>query len=399
MHILYLHQYFCPPGGSGNNRSLELARQWVRAGHQVTFLTSPAYFPAEQRRDAPSWTLRVDGMDVHVLNVEYAHRMPFRARMRAWLRFYRKARRYARQLQGIDLIYASSAPLTIGELGRRLARRWRIPYVFETVDVWPDVPIGMGIVRARWQQWLLHRLTNRIYRQSAAVVALSEGMRDQILSHGVPPEKVHVVHNGTDPRAFAYVARTERPGLRLIYTGTVGIANGVDAIVRLAHALAIQGREDIEISILGDGNAMEGVRKLAKDLEVRNLRFLAPVPKEEVAGLLAAADAGLVTFAPFPVLEANSANKFYDYLATGLPVLLNYEGWQAQYIDEHTCGFTARMGDEQAFLEAVLRMADLPHAARLEMGKRGRALVEQQFDRRELADRILGIFREVLTSR
>ena len=346
MHILYLHQYFCPPGGSGNNRSFELAKAWIAAGHQVTFLTSPAYFPDSLKRDTPSWTMTVEGMDIHVLNVSYSHMMRFRDRVRAFWSFYRAGLRYAAELPQPDLIYASSTPLTVGELGRRLSHKMSRPYVYECVDVWPDVPIGMGYIRNPLLIGWLNRRTNRIYREAAKVVTLSEGMAEQILSHDVPTEKVHVVHNGCHPEAFPFVERPARSPVQVIYTGTVGLANGVDALVRTAKALERQGRSDIRFAVLGGGNDLDRVKKLAEELDPENLVFLDRVPKEEVAGFLAQADIGLVTFAPHPVLEANSANKFYDYLATGLPVVLNYQGWQADYLDSWNCGLYSRMGDE-----------------------------------------------------
>jgi glycosyltransferase involved in cell wall biosynthesis len=395
MHILYLHQYFCPPGGSGNNRSFELAKTWIAQGHEVSFITSPAYFPASMRRDEPHWVTEIAGIRLHVVNVHYNHMLPFRQRVKAFLQFYRKAKKLARTLPAPDLIYASSTPLTVGELGRKLSAQMHVPYVYECVDVWPDVPIGMGYLRNPLLINWLNRRTRRIYQSAAEIVALSEGMRDQVLSHGdVPPEKVHVVHNGCDPDAFPFVVRPDRKPVQVMYTGTVGLANGADAIVRLAKA--VEGiREDIHFIVLGDGNDLDRVKALAKDLDCRNLEFVDRVPKEEVAGLLDRADIGLVTFAPFKVLEANSANKFYDYLAAGLPVVTNYEGWQAAYIREWNCGLSAPQQDDGSLLANVLRLADDP-ALRQEMGQNGRRLVEAKFDRKQLARRLIDLFAEVL---
>lgn len=390
MRILYLHQYVCPPGGSGNNRSYELARTWVDVGHEVTFITSRAYFPPEM--DMPtSGDVDIDGIHLKVLDTPYAHEMPFRQRIKAWIAFYRKAKAAARNMGPFDLIYASSTPLTMGELGRRLSRKWGTPYVFETVDVWPDVPIGMGIVRNKALIWLLHGLTNRIYKQSQLIVALSEGMREQVLSHGVPGEKVVVVHNGTNPQVFSCVERPARETCQVIYTGTVGLANGLDALVDAAERIQSLGREDIRFLVLGQGNDHARVLAYAKDKQVRNVVFQDRVPKEEVPKLLEASDVGLVCFASHPVLEANSANKFYDYLASCLPVVTNYRGWQAKYIEEYGCGLSARQGDLEELVAHILFLADHPER-RLEMGGAGRKLVEERFDRAELAGRLLRIF-------
>ena len=396
MRILFLHQYFCPPGGSGNNRSLELATHWKQAGHEVTLLTSPAYFPDHLRQSKSRYELNVNGIRVIVLDVDYSHEMRFRRRIWAWLRFFFRANRRSFSLrEPFDLICASSTPLTIGELGRRMAKRRGIPFVFETVDVWPDVPIGMGILKSKFWIRVAERMTQRIYEESAAIVALSEGMRDQVLSHGISHEKVHVVHNGSNPEAFPFIKRSPKAGCQVIYTGTIGLANRLDFLVDVAAKIEALGREDIRFLVVGRGNDRDRVLAYAQEKQVGLLEFRDRVPKEEVPGLLRNADLGVVTFAPYPVLEANSANKFYDYLASGLPVVLNYEGWQKKYVDEWNCGRTAPQGDLESFVAHLLELADQP-ALRLEMGQRGRELVLAHFDRRELAESLLHLFRKVL---
>jgi glycosyltransferase involved in cell wall biosynthesis len=392
MHILYLHQYFCPPGGAGNNRSMDLARAWVRAGHQVTMLTTTAYFPASMHFQERKKEFDVDGIQVEALNIPYSHMMGFGARVWAWLRFYRLGMRVMRDLKNLpDLIYASSTPPTVGEMGRKMAQRLGIPFVFETVDVWPDVPIGMGILRNGWQARWITRRVNRIYAEARLIVALSDGMKEQIQSHGVPAEKVMVSYNGTRLDAFPYLERPAREGLHIIYTGTVGKANGVGVLADLSRLLVQRGIQGVRFTVLGGGNDLANVKARVKELGVQNIEFISTVSKEEVGNWLAKADVGVVTFAPFPVLEANSANKFYDYVASGLPVLINYEGWQAEYLKEIGCGLSSGMGNLEGLADNVERLLNEPDL-RIQMGRNGRRLAEEKFDRERLANELLSAF-------
>jgi glycosyltransferase involved in cell wall biosynthesis len=394
MHILYLHQYFCPPGGAGNNRSLDLARAWVIAGHQVTILSTTAYFPSSLGFEGSSKEFEFGGIKVHALNVDYSHMMGFRARVMAFLKFYRLGKRFAKSLPKPDLIYASSTPPTVGEMGRRLARHWTIPFVFETVDVWPDVPIGMGIIRNPLLASWLHRRLKRIYKEAALIVALSDGMKDQILTHGVEEEKVMVSYNGTNPDAFPFIERTSLEGLHLIYTGTVGQANGVDALVDLSLELERRQIKGVKFTILGGGNDLGRVKAIAEAKAAKNIEFHSAIPKEQVLDWLQIADVGIVTFAPFPVLEANSANKFYDYLATGLPVLINYQGWQAKYLKEYECGLSSKMSDLKALADNVEQMLD--PRLRQRMSLNAVQLATRHFDRKVLAEGLLSRFKEIL---
>jgi glycosyltransferase involved in cell wall biosynthesis len=397
MHLLYLHQYFCPPGGSGNDRSLQFAQYFAQAGHKVTVVTSDAYFPPSQKLNQEPYRLLALGenLQVHVLPVAYSHQMRFRRRIASWLQFYRAALRLAKQLPAPDLIYASSTPLTVGELGRKLHHHWGIPFVFETVDVWPDVPEGMGLLTNPVVLRTVHRRTERIYEEASRIVALSEGMRDQILAHQVPTEKVVVIHNGTDPLAFACSPRPPRSPAVALYAGTVGIANDLTLLLDAMAKVELVHPNAMLLRIVGDGNDLARVKAHKERLGLKGVEFLPSVPKAEVRDLLQAADIGVVCFGAWKVLEANSANKFYDYLAAGLPVVTNYEGWQATYLRQHDCGLSVPQGDAEALAQALLRLAGNAQMRR-EMGERGRALAAAQFDRKDLAHRLMGIFEEVL---
>lgn len=402
MHILYLHQYFCPPGSAGNNRSYELAKAWVDAGHQVTMVTSSAYIPVDlQTRNAGQdySQTRFDGIDVHVLEVPYSHMMPFHRRLWAFAAFYRKLLRHRPRLPQPNIVYASSPPPSVTEAGRRMAARMQVPYIFEAVDVWPDVPIEMGVISNRFVARWLTTKTERMYAEAAAIVALSEGMRDQILRHDVPPHKVVVVHNGTNPHSFPFVDRRQNPaGCRVLYAGTVGRANGLDELLKAALEIQRRGHDDIRFEVLGGGNDLDRVKQLAREWQVHNVKFLPTIAKEQVPAVFARADVGFVCFAPHPVSQANSANKFYDYLASGLPVVNNYEGWQAEYLRQHQCGSFAPMGDTEGLVRAIIAMSEMSAEQRHAMGLRGRELAETRFDRRKLSQKAIEVFERVLAA-
>ena len=147
-HILYLHQYYCPEGGFGNNRSAEFAKYWVQSGHRVTVLTSVAQFPKEHPAHQHSvFQYSEHGIEIIVFNIPYQHEFSFLKRIFAWIQFLVNGLLKQKQLPKPDLMYASSTPLTIGELGLQLSSIWKVPFVLECVDVWPDVPVGMNILK------------------------------------------------------------------------------------------------------------------------------------------------------------------------------------------------------------------------------------------------------------
>jgi glycosyltransferase involved in cell wall biosynthesis len=392
MHILYLHQYYCPPGGSGNDRSRAFAAAWVKAGHRVTVVTSPAWFPHSMKQSILKENKLVhefiaEGVEVKVLPIDYSHMMGSWARMKAFYDFYRKGKNYCQNLHDVDRIYASSSPLQVGTLGAKLSKKWAVPLIYETVDVWPDVPIDMGIVRGLPAR-IFTRQANRIYAKARDIVALSAGMKAQIMQHGVPSAKITVIPNGTDTEQFPFVQREPGEITQVIYTGTVGVANDLSQLVEAAAILEKQGRDDIQFTIVGSGNDFTRVEDAIASQKLRHVKLIPTVPKEEVMSLLVKAHIGVVSFAPFQSLEANSANKFFDYLASGLPVAINYEGWQGQLLAEHRCGLSAPQGDVNAFANQLIRLAD-DAPLRKQMGVNARDLAVTQFDRRNLAAQAL----------
>ena len=392
MHLLYLQQLLVMPGSAGNVRTWEMARHFVRAGHKITFITSNALFPQDhsffESQSFPHY-FEYEQIGIWVVDVPYSHFMSFPKRLISFISFYFKAIRIGKKIKDADAVLAYSAPLSVGEIGRKLAAYHQIPLFFEIGDVWPDVPIGMGIIRNRLLiRWLYFR-TKKIYKRAKLIFPFSEGMKAQIVRHGIEPDKIHITYNCVNIEEIPYVERRSRKGsVELIYIGTIGIANGLDQLIRAAHQIEQMGREDIIWTIVGDGNDGARIRKLAKELKLKSVSFYSSIARKQVPEMLNKADIGVVSFAPYPVLEANGAAKFFDYLASGLPVVINYKGWQAELLNKFQCGLSARQGDEVEFANHILTLAD-DERLRSKMGLKGREMTELLFTRTKAAEKML----------
>ena len=113
------------------------------------------------------------------------------------------------------------------------------------------------------------------------------------------------------------------------------------------------------------------------------------MPKRDLARLLPKFDVGMMILKNAPTLYfGTSPNKFFDYIASGLPVLNNYPGWLADMIKEHQCGIVVPPDEPAAFADAVIRLRD--HRSELPaMGQRARNLAESHFSRDQLGDRLV----------
>ncbi len=363
MKVLYLHQYFNTPQMAGGTRSYMLARRLVEAGHEVHMITS--------RRDGrgagkSGWTrTEEDGIHVHWVRVPYSNRMGFWRRIAAFFQFAWSAARKAAALDG-DVVFATSTPLTIALPGVYAARKRRVPMVFEVRDLWPTSPIAIGALRNRFLITAARWLERFAYRHAARVVALSPGMRDGVTAVGYPPERVSVIPNiseidffGVDPESGRAIrARYDWLGPRplVIYAGALGHVNGVDYLARVAAAAAPLDPE-IRFLVLGKGKEEERVRAEAERLGVldRNFFMLPAVPKSELPAWLSAADITTSTVINIKELWPDAANKFFDALAAGRPVAINYGGWQADLLRESGAGLVLDAHDQEAAAADLVR--------------------------------------------
>ena len=149
----------------------------------------------------------------------------------------------------------------------------------------------------------------------------------------------------------------------------------------------------VRFGFIGQGRERERLIERSRQEGTDTLvRWVASIPKEELATELPRMDAGMMILKNVPGLYyGTSPNKFFDYIASGLPVLNNYPGWLAGMIEEHRCGVVVRPDDPRAFADAVLWMGDHPDELK-EMGRRGRKLAESEFSR----DRLAGEFTRTL---
>jgi glycosyltransferase involved in cell wall biosynthesis len=396
MHILYLHQHFSTPEGSTATRSFAFARALAAAGHRVTLVTG-RYQGAQTglsgafrhgRRQG-----RVAGFEVVECDIPYANAMGFAARTTAFLRYAVAAGRLALRLKP-DLVVASSTPLTVA-LPALLAKAiCGIPFIFEIRDPWPELPRAMGAVPKPLLP-VLESLANLACRQTACVVALSEGMAQTALARGADPARVQVIGNGCDLDLFGpHIAPWRPPDaapweVLALYAGAHGRANGLGVVVEAARLLAARSEARLRILLVGEGAEKTALMEQARGLP--NLTFLPPMPKRDVARLFAGSQIALHILADCPAFaEWTAPNKLMDGLAAGRPVISTAPGEAARLLTEADCGIAVPPGDAAALAAALISLAENP-ARRLAMGQAARSLAVRRHDRRLLAARFVSL--------
>jgi glycosyltransferase involved in cell wall biosynthesis len=396
MHILYLHQHFALPSGSTGTRSYEMARRWVAAGHQVTLICGRSDLSGlpDQR------VFEVEGIQVRIVGAKYSQKQLFMQRIWAFLYFVAACTFEGLRVRNIDIIYATSTPLTIGIPAMLLKWGKRVPFVFEVRDQWPEVPIEMGYIKNPLLKQLLLWLEKVIYNSAAAIVALSPGMADGVRNVLQKDKNIIVVPNSSDTELFrpdvdGSTVRKENgwdDKLVFLHFGAMGKANGLDFVIEAAER--VKENQNIHFVIVGDGSEKDRLIDKVKASGLKNVEFSGSKSKSELPALVAACDVSMVIFANHPILEHNSANKFFDSISAGRPVLLNYSGWQRKIIEENNAGFGCGLCDLDEFVQKVLYLYK-NHDGLSNMGKNARQLAINLFNRDDLARKALQVIETI----
>ena len=390
MKVIYLHQYFCTPSMSSGTRSYEMARRLVKKGHEVYMISSKHSHSEIKERN---FSIE-KGIHVWWLPVKYSNNMNFIKRIYSFIVYCIYAYIIGRKLN-YGLVLASSTPLTVAIPGIFLSKIRKVPFILEVRDLWPAIPIELKIIRNILLIKLSQYLERISYRLSDKIIALSYGMRDGIINAGINKSKITVIPNGSDIELFninsksdiGFIDRTDWLNTDrdiIIYTGAIGKINGLSYMAFMAEEM-IKLNPNVLFCIIGDGVEKDKVNLLAKKLGIMNNNFymVPKMSKKKLPQILSISTVLTSFVINEKILWNNSANKFFDGLAAGKPLMINYGGWQADLLNEYDAGIVVSPDDPIIGAKKLNNL--LQDKQRLHnMGQAGLELAKTVFNRNKL---------------
>ncbi len=392
---------------AGGSRSWSFVKRLLADGFEVRVLTSdseltPQAIAALRTELAPHG----DRFQLDVLKVNYDNSFPFWRRLLAFAQFALASIRQLVSYRGVDLVFATSTPLTI--VVPALARHFLkgTPFVFEVRDLWPEVPRGLGKIRSPLLYLPAYYLARLAYHHARRVVALSPGMKAGIVAHGIDPDKITVISNVSDIDTFRVDPQLGQRFLErhpeltggplVVYTGTFGFANDVSYMVRIAEETRRKGWPTRFLAV-GRGQQFDQVRALAQELGVLNSNYFQwdPIPKNEIPALLSAADVATSWVIANEAMHLNSANKFFDALAAGRPVAINHGGWQAELLTEHGAGIALEALDLERAAVQLQELVSSKERLRV-AGAAAAKLADERFALDLLYEQLKGVLQKAL---
>ena len=406
MNILLINHYAGSPRDGMEYRPYYLAREWVRAGHQVQIVAA-GYSHVRSRQPAMPGGSQV--LDEAIDGIAYRW-LPAPAYVgngvgrvgNIWAflsRLWRDAKALVHEFRPDVVIASSTYPMDIW-VARRIARLARAKLVYEVHDLWPASPIELaGMSPGHPFIRLCQKAENDAYRDADVVVSMLPKVAAHMQAHGLDLRKLHIVPNGVAmdewqgepaplaPALAAQFATLETAGRTVVgYAGSHGLPNALDVLLDAAKLL--RGTA-LSFVLVGDGHEKPRLARRVHDEGLANVLMLPPIPKAQIPALLAVFDIAYIGWQRVPIYRFGIApNKLMDYMMAARPVLHSVEAGNDP-VAEADCGVTVAPESPAAVADGLLALAAGTSDERASMGARGRAFVIAHHGYGVLAQRFL----------
>ncbi len=404
MNILYINHYAGTPALGMEYRTYYLAREWVRAGHQVQMLA--ADFSHVRATQPQAGDDAIDGIALRwFATPHYEGNGVGRVKnIAAFLRaVWADTARLVRDFKPDVVIASSTYPMDIW-VARRIARQARARLVYEVHDLWPLSPIELSGM-SPWHPFALlcQAAENAAYRDADVVVSMLPKVQGHMTAHGLDLNKLHIVPNGItldewqgDPPPLrddvaAPLAAARAAGRTVVgYAGSMGQPNALDTLL---DAAALLLEKPLQFVLVGSGHEQARLAQRVRDEALSNVSFLPPIPKAQVPSFLADVDIAYIGWQRVPIYRFGIApNKLMDYMMARCAVLHSVDAGNDP-VAEAGCGLTVAPGSPSAVAQGLLQLAALSPAERQALGERGRAFVLAHHTYPVLAQRFLDAMR------
>jgi glycosyltransferase involved in cell wall biosynthesis len=386
MRILILNHYAGSPYHGMEYRPYYVSREWVKSGHVVTIVAATQ---SHIRTHNPDYKKKVT--EEHIDGIKYVWIRTRKytgngiGRVLNMLDYIKGVYNMMPQLikENPDAVIASSTYPLDNYPAYKIAKKINAKYVYEVHDLWPLSPMELGgYSKYHPFIFLMQMAENFAYKHVDKVVSILPCAEKHMIDHGLREGKFIHIPNGIsldEKNSGEYlnedVQRSIPPDKFIVaYTGTVGLGNAVDTLLKSAAILQNEYPE-IFFIIIGKGPEKENIVKIKNELELNNLIIMDSIPKQQIQNLLAKIDVVYIGLQKQSLFRFGiSPNKFFDYMYAGKPVVQAIEAGNDMVADAN-CGITVEPENPQAIADGILKLYTMSRKEREKLGNNGKQYV------------------------
>lgn len=403
MHILLIHQAFTSLDEAGGTRHAELSKYLAEQGHLVTIIASPVSYLTGRKKYPGDQKDLLGNPNITILNAQtYSkYNKSFFHRLLSFISFMFSSFFIGMKVKQVDVVWGTTPPIFQAFTAWLIARLKRTRYLLEVRDLWPGFAIALGVIKHPVIKWLSRGLEKFLYRHADRMIVNSPGFIEHIKSLG--GKQVALIPNGADPDMFlssdnGYAFRKGN-GLEgkfvVTYAGAHGISNDLDTVLFAAEKL--KDLPEVMLLLVGDGKEKPALMRAATGLNLTNIQFLDPLPKNKMADLLAASDACIAILKPIELYKTTYPNKVFDYMAAGKAVICMIDGEIRKVVESANAGLFVQPGDPNQLAKVIRSLQSQPEQVK-SMGQSGKDYLKKNFQREKFAQEFGQIISEMVTT-
>jgi len=401
-NIWIFNHYAVTPDLPGGTRHFDFAKELTRRGYNITIFASSFIHSIFKNRkfDNSSTSYVTENYEeiwfVWIKTFHY-NKNNWRRAINIFSYFYKayfigkKLPRFYKKINRPDIIIGSSVHPFAAFIASKLAKYYKIPFIFEIRDLWPQTLIDMKIIsKNSLIATILFKLEKLCLRDCRAVISLSPLTENYFkMKYNFQSEKLFYVPNGVNLDSSSYREhgkKEDSKGFVLTYTGNIANSNFINIVIDVAETL--KKDKNIIFKIYGSGSSLRDIKDKINELKLNNISILPPVQKREIPYVLKMAD---VLILPTNNVYYGSENKLYDYLAAEKPIL---------YINVSSHNYIKGTGirvkaNPSEIAKAILKLYNCAESDRKKMATKGRKYVEKKHSIPILVDKLERIINEV----
>lgn len=402
MNLLVITLNYSPePTGYGQRVAL-LADYLVNRGHEVTVITGFPFMPYWSRYPEyrGRFTLRESNKGVCVTRL--SHFVPARPKSIFQRLLLEGSFSVAaasllligrRPPQWDGVLYVGTHP-SVAMMAGVYANLWKLPYVVKITDLASELASETGIVKQRWLHNLFSRFEYAAFRRSQGAIALCDGFRDALESHGYPREQVRVIPNSVDlenirplnkNNGFRVTHGLLEEDFLLLYSGSLSMKQGLHTLLETARLLK-PDYPHLKWVIVGDGDQKSRLIELIEEYNLGESVLLLPLQPPNLMSAMYSASDVLLLPQLAEIKDTVIPGKLLTYLAAGRPILasVNPDNQTAKTLQRAGGGIIVPPEDPTSMANAVKQLLRSDTINLDLMGQQNRDYAELNFDNQKI---------------
>lgn len=390
--ILVISQYYYPE----NFRINDMCEEWVNRGYDVTVITGIPNYPEGKFYKGYGFFKKrkevINGVKVYrkFITPRGSNKISLMLNYMSFVISGWFWKLFTRIKSDVVFTFEVS-PMTQALLGVWYSKRKKVPSILYVQDLWPE---NLEIVGGVTNKFILKRITNmtmKIYKKTTKILTTSKSFKNSIINRGISESKIDFWPQYAEDfyKRKSIYKRKDKDNLKIIFTGNIGEAQGLDILPVVAKKLRENKFGDrVKFIIIGNGRNKDNLIKQINDNEVAYMfDFIEAVPATKILGYLEQADVAFVSFVDNDLFKMTIPAKLQSYIAAGMPILGVVSGETEDIINEGNFGLVSSPGDYEQTYKNILKFLNMDNLELQNYSNNAQKYFKDNYNKKSLMDK------------